>query len=146
MRHQVYQKPCSSGLLKTIAQQEVSGSTRLWSITAPLELKCCCSVTGEKKKHPNICPVQRAHSIPSIRGQGSKYLRKLFPHMENKHFGKVSLTASVTTLDWVSLDFPSMVVCKGCRQQEGINQFSAEPWTWAQLIIWVLTLFYVLRF
>lgn len=39
-----------------------------------------------------------------------------------------------------------MTMCRGCRQQEGTNQFSAELWILARLIIWVLTLFYVLRF
>lgn len=48
---------------------QVSGSTRLWwSITTPLELECCYSFIWEKKEHPNICLVQRAHSILSIRG------------------------------------------------------------------------------
>lgn len=75
----------------------------------------------------------------STRGQGKviNTMRKLFPHVENKHFDACVWIGTGSV--WTSYPWQ-------CRQQEGTNQFSAKPWLWAQLIIWVLTLFYVLRF
>lgn len=85
----------------------------------------------KKGEHPNTCPFNQGTR------QSNKHLRKLFPHVENKHFDACVWIGTGSV--WTSYPWQ-------CRQQEGTNQFSAKPWLWAQLIIWVLTLFYVLRF
>lgn len=70
IQHLAYQKPCFSGLLKTVAQRQVSRSTGLWqSSNASLELTCCYSFIAVKKV-ANICPVAEGSQHPFNRGQG----------------------------------------------------------------------------
>lgn len=70
-QHLVYQKHCSPGLLKTTAQCKFQGQQDSHE-ASPLHWKLNVAILSfeEKNEHPNICPVQRAHSIVSIRGHG----------------------------------------------------------------------------
>lgn len=111
MQHLTYQIPCFSCLLKTVVQQQVSGSATHWqSSTSSQVFKHCYSSTSERKnKNANICPMAEGwqHLFKQGTRPNSKYSGKLFSRVWSKHLAK-SFMHGTCGCNQVSLDLSSL--------------------------------------